>query len=93
MIGPSRRWHRFADRRRRRTGSHLPEHPSYRCRDCGNPWPCAPARLALLVGFRGDRIGLLVYLAGHLARALEELPDTHPALIAGQILHWVPRRH
>ncbi|MBE1486366.1 hypothetical protein [Plantactinospora soyae] len=49
--------------------------------------------MSLLIGFRGDRVGLLMYLAAHLARALEELPDTHPALIAGQILHWVPRRH
>jgi hypothetical protein len=52
----------------------------------------APARLALLLGFKGNRVGLLMYLALHLTRAMQALPDTHPALIAGQILYWVPRR-
>ncbi|MGI5146237.1 flavin reductase [Plantactinospora sp. CA-294935] len=93
MIGPQERWYRFAARRRRRTGAHVPAHPSYRCRDCDDAWPCPQARLCLLIGFQGDRVGLMVYLAAHLARALEELPDTHPALIAGQLLHWVPRRY
>ncbi|GIG85078.1 flavin reductase [Plantactinospora endophytica] len=92
MIGPQERWYRFAARRRRGTGVHVPLHPSYRCRACGAAWPCPPARLSLLIDFRGNRVGLMIYLAAHLARALEELPDTHPALIAGQILHWVPRR-
>ncbi|MBE1485564.1 hypothetical protein [Plantactinospora soyae] len=48
--------------------------------------------MALLVGFKGNRVGLMMYLAGHLTRALQALPDTHPALIAGQLLYWVPRR-
>lgn len=91
MIGPQERWHRAA-RRRTRIGRHLPAHPSYHCRVCVRAWPCPQARLALLIGFRGDRVGLMMYLASHLARALEELPDVHPALIAGQILFWVPRR-
>jgi hypothetical protein len=81
MIGPQERWL-----------VHVPAHPSYACRSCGNPWPCRPARLALVTAFRRDRVGLMVYLASHLTRALEELPDAHPALIAGQILHWVPNR-
>ncbi|MFY1674170.1 flavin reductase [Plantactinospora sp. WMMB334] len=65
---------------------------TYGCRYCGDPWPCGPARLALLVGFKGDRVGLMMYLAVHLQRALEALPHQHPALIVGQILYWVPRR-
>ncbi|MDW5323167.1 flavin reductase [Plantactinospora sp. KLBMP9567] len=56
------------------------------------PMALPPARLALMTAFRRNRVGLMVYLASHLARALEELPDTHPALIAGRILYWVPRR-
>ncbi|MEO3927360.1 hypothetical protein ABGB07_26340 [Micromonosporaceae bacterium B7E4] len=94
MIGPPARWERFAARRRRRerrTGGHVPTQ-TYDCRECEHPWPCPQARLSLLVGFEGDRIGLMMYLGAHLARAMQELPDTHPALIVGQILHWVPRR-
>ncbi|MEO3925526.1 hypothetical protein ABGB07_16895 [Micromonosporaceae bacterium B7E4] len=48
--------------------------------------------MALVTTYRDDRVGLMVYLGAQLARALRELPDTHPALLAGQILYWVPRR-
>ncbi|MFD0972696.1 flavin reductase [Plantactinospora endophytica] len=81
MIGPQERWL-----------VHVPAHPSYACRSCGSPWPCHQARLALVTSFRRNRVGLMVYLAAHLARALEERPDVHPAALAGQILYWVPRR-
>ncbi|MDG4790314.1 flavin reductase [Micromonospora sp. WMMD1102] len=66
---------------------------TYDCLKCEYPWPCPQARLALLLGFAGDRVGLMIYLGARLARALEALPDRHPALIVGQILHWVPRRN
>ncbi|MBF9131097.1 flavin reductase [Plantactinospora sp. S1510] len=94
MIGPQVRWARFAARRRmreRHAGGHLPTR-TYDCRECEHPWPCPPARRSLLLGFEGDRVGLMMYLGAHLARALEELPDTHPALIVGQLLYWIPRR-
>ncbi|MEN3610682.1 hypothetical protein AAH979_14140 [Plantactinospora sp. ZYX-F-223] len=93
MIGPWARWERHVARRRARvherqaTGQHLPT-DRYACRDCEHDWPCHDARLALLIGFDGDRVGLMMYLA----RALEALPDRHPALIVGQIIYWVPRR-
>ncbi|MEO3927078.1 hypothetical protein ABGB07_24900 [Micromonosporaceae bacterium B7E4] len=94
MIGPQERWYRHMRRLARRrypTGRHTPAQ-SYSCETCRDPWPCAPARLALLIGFRGNRVGLMMYLGVHLTRALQAMPDTHPALIAGQILYWVPRR-
>ncbi|AVT39571.1 hypothetical protein [Plantactinospora sp. BB1] len=96
MIGPWARWERHAARRRARErrapGQHVPT-DTYACRECAHDWPCAPARLALLIGFDGNRVGLMMYLAAHLARALEALPDRHPALVVGQIIYWVPRRH
>ncbi|MGI5152513.1 flavin reductase [Plantactinospora sp. CA-294935] len=94
MIGPQERWCRHMRRiaqRRYPIGQHTPAR-SYQCETCCDPWPCAPARLALLVGFKGDRVGLMMYLGVHLTRALQSMPDTHPALIAGQLLNWVPRR-
>ncbi|MEN3612753.1 hypothetical protein AAH979_24770 [Plantactinospora sp. ZYX-F-223] len=91
MIGPWVRWERHIARRRlrarRAAGQHVPT-DTYACRECEHDWPCAPARLSLLIGFKGDRVGLMMYLA----RALEALPDRHPALIVGQIIYWVPRR-
>ncbi|MEO3925107.1 hypothetical protein ABGB07_14745 [Micromonosporaceae bacterium B7E4] len=93
MIGPQERGYRAVRRNARRypPGRHSPAQ-SYQCRACQDPWPCAAARIALLVGFKGDRVGLMMYLASHLARALQALSDTHPALVAGQLLYWVPRR-
>ncbi|MFY1693208.1 flavin reductase [Plantactinospora sp. WMMB782] len=92
MIGPQERWYRHMRRNARRypAGRHSPT-STYRCQTCQDPWPCAPARLALLIGFKGDRVGLLMYLAAHLTRALRALPDTHPAQVVGQLLHWLPR--
>ncbi|MFY1686309.1 hypothetical protein [Plantactinospora sp. WMMB782] len=74
-----------------RTGQHLPG-PRYACLECEREWPCKDARLALLRSFDGNRIGLMMYLAAHLARALQALPDRPPEMIVGQILYWVPRR-
>ncbi|MFY1672280.1 flavin reductase [Plantactinospora sp. WMMB334] len=97
MIGPQERWYRHVARKRRRRrlpdliGGHLPAR-TYACSECDHAWPCRPARRALLIGFDGDRLALMMYLAAHLARALAALPDRHPALIVGQILCWVPRR-
>ncbi|GIG92223.1 flavin reductase [Plantactinospora endophytica] len=93
MIGPQERWYRAVRRNARRSpaGRHSPAR-TYQCQTCHDPWPCAAARLALLIGFKGDRAGLMMYLAAHLTRALQALPDTHPALITGQLLYWVPRR-
>jgi hypothetical protein len=48
--------------------------------------------MTLVTAFRRNRLGLMMYLGAQLARALREQPDTHPALLAGQILYWVPRR-
>ncbi|GIG89873.1 hypothetical protein [Plantactinospora endophytica] len=94
MIGPWARWDRHLTRRRRlqrEIGQHLPG-PAYGCLACEHDWPCPHARLSLLIGFDGNRVGLMMYLAAHLARALEALPDRHPAQIVGQIIYWVPRR-
>ncbi|MFC6019419.1 hypothetical protein ACFP2T_24825 [Plantactinospora solaniradicis] len=71
--------------------AHTATRPAFRCRACGAPWPCQPARLSLLLAYRGDRIGLLVYLAGQLHRALHDLPNLDPAQLSTRFLGWVPR--
>ncbi|MFC6018615.1 hypothetical protein ACFP2T_20695 [Plantactinospora solaniradicis] len=46
----------------------------------------------LLHLYRNNRPGLMVYLSAHLTRALQDLPDVHPALLVSRIVYWVPRR-
>jgi hypothetical protein len=71
--------------------AHTATRPAFRCRACGAPWPCQPARLSLLLAYRDNRIGLLVYLACQLHRALHDLPNSNPAQLSTRFLGWVPR--
>lgn len=41
---------------------HLPMRPAYLCCACGAPWPCSPAKLALLAEYHGNRLSLVFYL-------------------------------
>ncbi|MEO3923605.1 hypothetical protein ABGB07_07060 [Micromonosporaceae bacterium B7E4] len=71
--------------------AHTPARPAFRCRTCGMPWPCQPARLSLLLAFRDNRLGLLTYLAAQLDRALHDLPNLTTAELAVRFLGWIPR--
>ncbi|MEV0722587.1 flavin reductase [Micromonospora purpureochromogenes] len=51
--------------------------PLWRCRNCAAEWPCQPARLALLVEYRDDRTGLLVYPGGLMVEASDQLGRLH----------------
>ncbi|MEV5820359.1 flavin reductase [Micromonospora haikouensis] len=72
---------------------HLPMRPLWRCRRCGAPWPCGPARLSLLVEYRGDRTALLFYLALLMQEATAHLTALNPASPPGDLtnrfLSWV----
>ncbi|WP_433386387.1 flavin reductase [Micromonospora sp. KLBMP9576] len=61
-----------------RTIPHGPMRPFWRCRNCGAEWPCQPARLGLLVEYRGDRTGLLLHLGGLMAEARAQLTQLNP---------------
>ncbi len=56
---------------------HLPMRPLWRCRACGAPWPCQPARLALLAEYRHARPALLIYLETLLAEVAAQLAPLH----------------
>ncbi|MGW0433313.1 hypothetical protein ACWDV4_12350 [Micromonospora sp. NPDC003197] len=71
---------------------HTPIRRLWICRNCAGPWPCGAARLSLLREFADNRPGLCVYLAGQYVIAVDDLYPTHPALIYGRFLGWVPRR-
>ncbi|WP_205801895.1 flavin reductase [Micromonospora thermarum] len=53
--------------------------PLWRCRGCGAEWPCQPARLSLLVEYRGNRPGLMVYLSQQMAEARDQLSQLNPS--------------
>lgn len=81
------------------TGAHLPLRPLWLCRACAAPWPCAPARLALLREYAEDRVALLVYLGGLLHDAAGHLHTLHPedgpdpGQLFTRFLGWaIPRR-
>lgn len=69
---------------------HTPVRPLFRCRECGGPWPCRPARLMLLAVYRDDRRRLGAFLAGRLLAAIEDQPHTAPIDLAVRFLGWLP---
>ncbi|MEU1752045.1 flavin reductase family protein [Micromonospora matsumotoense] len=80
----------------RRFVPHVPMRPLWRCRACGAPWPCQPARLTLLVEYRGQRTALLVYLGALMVEAgdqLGQLTDhARPADLHERFLGWARAR-
>ncbi|MEV4478238.1 flavin reductase [Micromonospora coxensis] len=75
---------------------HEPMRPLWRCRACGAVWPCQPARLSLLVQYRHDRAGLLVYLATLMSEAAAQLGQlggqVSPAELTERFLTWARAR-
>ncbi|MFF3865070.1 flavin reductase [Micromonospora sp. NPDC001898] len=75
---------------------HLPVRPVWLCCRCGHPWPCGEARLSLLVEYRGNRLGLLIYLAALKLEAAEHLnrlsPDSPPGNLTDRFLSWARAR-
>ncbi|MGW4153417.1 flavin reductase [Micromonospora chersina] len=75
---------------------HVAARPSWRCRACGAPWPCSPARLALLGQYREDRIALLIYLGTLLCEATADLADAHgrntPQRLTDRFITWARAR-
>ncbi|SCG58027.1 hypothetical protein [Micromonospora halophytica] len=43
-------------------GRHVAARPIWRCRACGAPWPCQPAKLHLRREYAHDPAGLATYL-------------------------------
>ncbi|MFI2665504.1 flavin reductase [Micromonospora carbonacea] len=72
---------------------HVPIRPLWRCRRCGAPWPCGPARLALLAEYQGNRAALVARLASLLEEATAHLteltPSTPPGDLTNRFLSWV----
>lgn len=55
-----------------RPGEHLPQRPSWNCRECGQTWPCTSAKAELLHEFRVFPSVLRIYLSGQMWDALAD---------------------
>jgi hypothetical protein len=78
---------------------HQPIPPLWRCRTCAHPWPCGPARLALLHQYADNHIGLTLHLATLHQQAVTDLHDINPhtgpdpRTLHQRFLGWIPRHH
>jgi hypothetical protein len=61
-------------------GEHLAERPSWNCRTCGLPWPCANAKRELLEEFHGFPSVLGIYMSAQMFDASVDLttPEADP---------------
>ncbi|MEV6691346.1 flavin reductase [Micromonospora sp. NPDC051196] len=75
-------------------GEHVPSRPAWRCRACGAPWPCQPAKLRLLAEYAGNMPSLMVYLVALREEAAEHLAElasaTPPKNLHRRFTDWVP---
>jgi hypothetical protein len=78
--------------------THTALRPLWLCRRCGQPWPCATARLTLKAEYAEDRVGLCVYLSAVLHEAVADLYRLNPhdmptpEALFTRFIAWAPRR-
>jgi len=76
--------------------AHTPVRPLWLCRTCAAPWPCGPARLALLHRYAHDRPALPHHLTAAYHEALRDLTTLNPhdgptpADLYRRFLAWPP---
>lgn len=73
------------------TTEHVPERPSWDCLSCGKPWPCDPAREALVVEL--GPTPLAIYLWQQFEQAADELPLLSVSDGIERFLTWSRRPH
>jgi hypothetical protein len=57
--------------------AHVPLRPAFDCANCGEPWPCVPAKVELTGEYQGDVIGLGQYLSLQLVDAMDQAALNH----------------
>ena len=70
---------------------HPPRRPGFDCASCGQPWPCAPAKVLLCEEYVGNRPALFVYLAGYLSDAINDSYSgfgPQPAKLYDRMIGW-----
>ena len=70
---------------------HRPIRPTWRCQDCADAWPCAPARQALLHEYAETRVQLALDLARDFGDAVTDLPGEPVPKLYVRFLGWIRR--
>jgi hypothetical protein len=73
---------------------HLYDRPSWDCRTCGDPWPCANAKASLAAEFQGFPSVLAIYLTAQMHDALIDLTvngAAAPSDLYERFLAWISR--
>ena len=73
---------------------HLHGRPSWGCRACGHPWPCANAKANLSSEFRRFPSVLAIYMTAQMHDALLDLTahgGATPADLYQRFLAWIRR--
>jgi hypothetical protein len=65
---------------------HTAERPSWECRACGKPWPCDPAREALVIEM--DRVALAIYMWLNLKEAVLDMPRGPASELFERFIRW-----
>jgi hypothetical protein len=71
---------------------HLAERPSWYCRVCEQPWPCAVAKVDLAEQFARRPTELTLYMSANMYEAIEDMRAASrgsPAGLSERFLHWV----
>ncbi|KUL39304.1 hypothetical protein ADL15_09940 [Actinoplanes awajinensis subsp. mycoplanecinus] len=70
---------------------HQGERPSWDCKVCGRPWPCAVAKVELAEQYQRFPHGLVVYLSSCLIDAIDDwaaVPGGLPPDLYERFLGW-----
>ena len=73
---------------------HLHGRPAWDCRACGQPWPCANAKVNLAAEFTGFPSVLAIYMAAQMHDALLDLTahgEAPPPDLYDRFLSWITR--
>jgi hypothetical protein len=73
---------------------HLHGRPTWACRTCGHPWPCANAKASLAAEFRGFPSVLAIYMTAQMHDALLDLTApgaAPPSDLYDRFLAWIIR--
>ena len=72
---------------------HVGDRPTWDCRVCGQPWPCADAKSRLRDEFRTSPSFLSIYMSAQMIDAARDL-TAHgadpPADLYERFLLWIP---
>jgi hypothetical protein len=65
---------------------HIEDRPSWKCRGCGDPWPCRPAQMHLLAELGPTPLRIHMWMRLELAAA--DMPTTPAGDLFDRFLHW-----